>query len=276
MNPKDSPDTDNPQQKEKILPTYVFGEDYKQTVNLSDKVTAEQKNKDSEQDFILKDSTIIKDDSNTDPSDSVDSELKNLENPKPISMIVTKKKFRLKFLVFILFIAGLALAAIYAISILLDQNIIGNKNSRVVSGISTEKLVCELEGNNSELLTTGNALESTSRIEASYFGGDFVDILQTFEAKFENSSTAKIAMSNARSTYVKRFKSFGIATEPFKSEYSQNDTSIVVTHYADTSTISGDNAAVVHISVNQNDVVIYDIDSIKSNYEELGYACRVE
>lgn len=283
----DSEDNSKSEPKNKTLPTYVFGEDYRQTINLSNKETS---NKDDSQDVTAEPSPdadtqaeshidVEELHSKEDIDKSINDELEKIELDKiePISMIVTKKKFRLRFLVAIFFVAAISFGALYGVVFLMEQGIIGGANSKhIVSGLSTKDLICEMEGENSELLTTGNALSLKSSAKISYINDDFSEILQTIEAQFENSSTAKIAMSNIRSNYVKRFKSFGVATEPFKSEYNQNDSSITVTHYADTSMISSDNAGVLHIDVNKNGVVVYDIESIKKNYEDIGYACRIE
>ena len=182
----------------------------------------------------------------------------------------------MRFLVTMLFISALGLGSLYGVSMLLDKGIIGGAEKHSASGISMESLVCEMTANNSELLSTGNALESKSTVNVNYVNGEFTELVQTFEARFENYSTAKIALSNVRSNYVKRFKSFGIATEPFNSDYNQDGEKITVTHQADTSNINKGNAGVVHIDVNKNGVVIYDIDSIKKNYEGLGYTCSIQ
>lgn len=272
MNPEDNQDNSgNQEEKKRVLPTYVFGEDYKQTVNLAGEQNTEDKS--TEQDAAVPEDKPENTDANEEVHSesvnmSINSELEKIEaeKPEPTPVIATKKKAKRKTTTIVLFIIVVALGATFGIFMLL-------KGSGTIG--ATQELSCEMTGNNNELLNSGNAAESKSSVEVSYSNGEFSYILQTFEAKFEDSSTAKIAMNNVRSEYIKRFKSFGIATEPFKSEYNQNNESIIVTHYADTNMINSDNAGVLHIDTNKNKVIIYDIDSIKKNYEDLGYACSV-
>ena len=280
MNSKEHPEDSQSNQKEKTLPTYVFGEDYKQTVNLpgEDKTLRETGLTQTEESQLDKTDAIPKEQDKI-LSESVSAELEKLDSEKvrPISMIVNKKKFRIKFLVGIFFLSAASFGSLYGVSFLLEQGIIGNgKNNHSAAGFSLKELSCEIKGENGDLLNIGNALEAKSAVKASYVNEEFSEIIQTFEARFDNSSTARIALGKARSEYVKRFKSAGIATEPFKSDYTQNDSTIVVTHQADSTNIDKKNAAVMHIEVNKNGVVIYDIDSIKENYEKLGYTCSIE
>lgn len=275
MNPEDNSDNKN-EQKTRHLPTYVFGEDYTQTVNLADK-PEEQKQEDNKTDAPKiepepETPTADKEISETINEGIINSELQKIELDKtePTPIIATKKKRQSKKLILALIIIIVVCSAICGVFFLLQggfftSSIFANKN-----------LICEATSDNGELLGSGNALESKSHVEVVYKNNEFVSLTQTLEAKFENSSTAKIAMSNVRSDYTKRFKSFNISTEPFKSDYKQNDTSITVTHYADTSMINSANAGVIYIDVNQNGVIIYDVDTIKKNYEDIGYACSVE
>ncbi len=280
MDSKDTPDSQD-EGKQKTLPTYVFGDDYKQTVNLAkDDNKDDTKEPETPVEDPKDDETTSKDEIHDDAIEaSVSAELKKieLEKPQPVAMIVTKKRFRLKFLFFIFFASAIAFVVVYGLSILSDRGVIGGKNSiHIASGFSTEKVICELGSDSSGLLGAGNAIELSSSVEVSYSNNEFKDLTQTIKARFEDSSTAKIAMSNVRSKYVKRFKSFGVETEPFKSDYNQNDTSITVTHYASASMVNSTNAGVINISVNENNVVIYDINSVKKNYENDGYTCRIE
>ncbi|MBQ6510380.1 hypothetical protein IJI94_00185 [Candidatus Saccharibacteria bacterium] len=275
MDPEDNSDNQD-EQKTKRLPTYVFGEDYEQTVNLADR-PEEQKQEDDKTDTPKIEPEAEASDADKEVSEAINegvinSELQKIELDKtePTPIIATKKKRRSKKLILVLIIIVIVCSVICGVFFLLQggfftSSIFANKN-----------LICEATSNNGELLGSGNALESKSRVEVIYKNNDFVSLTQTLEAKFENSSTAKIAMSNVRSDYTKRFKSFNISTEPFKSDYKQNDTSITITHYADTSMINSANAGVIYIDVNQNGVIIYDMNSIKKNYEDVGYACRVE
>ena len=278
MDPKDKPEDNQSSQKEKTLPTYVFGEDYKQTINLANKDQAQSEPEITpEEEKSAEQSKIVKEEKDKILSEAVSAELEkmNLEKIKPISMIVNKKKFRIRFLVLVLILLGISFGSLYGVSYVLEQGIIGTRRHSA-SGISMEELICEMTGSNSDLLGMGNALDTKSTIKASYANGEFSSITQTFEARFENSSTAKIALGKARSEYVKRFKGAGIATEPFSSEYNQDGESITVIHQADKSDINKNNATVMHIDVNKNGVVVYDIDSIKKNYESLGYACSIQ
>ncbi len=280
MNPKEHPEDSQSNQKEKTLPTYVFGEDYKQTVNLpgEDKTLRETGLTQTEESQSDKTDAIPKEQDKI-LSESVSIELEKLDSEKirPISMIVNKKKFRIRFLVVLLFLSAVSFGSLYGISFLLKQGIIGNgKNKHSAAGLSMESLICEVSGKSGDLLGIGNALDAKSTARVNYINDEFSDITQVFEARFDNYATAKIALTKARSEYVKRFKSAGIATEPFKSDYTQNDATIVVTHQADSTNIDKKNAAVMYIEVNKNGVVIYDIDSIKKNYEKLGYTCSIE
>ncbi len=282
MDSKDHSEDKRANQREKTLPTYVFGEDYKQTVNLSNKDQAP----DNTESVATKKSSSESDSShhssneqNNLLSESVSAELEklDLEKNKPISMIVNRKKLRIKFLVVIFLLSAMSLGSLYGVSYLLEQGLIGNSKGRhSASGFSVEILTCELAGSSEDLLNIGNALDAKNTVRVDYVNDEFSSIVQTFEARFEDSSTAKIALGKVRSEYVKRFKGAGIATEPFKSDYVQNGESIAVTHQADASNINKDNAVVMYIDVNKNGVVVYDIDSIKNNYEKLGYTCSIE
>lgn len=200
---------------------------------------------------------------------AVDFELAKLkkEEAKPPSVVVTKKRFNIKLVIVLALLATLAVGAFFLIKIIFP-------NTDKGSGLgATQNLECTSSKNSAELLNLGSALDADSALSATYDNGKLLELKLVFTASFEDSATANISLKKVRSDYIDRFKAANLATDPFESEYNHNGNFLKVTHYVKGKKLNKNTAPVVRLSANKYGVVISDLNTVKSTYEQLGYTC---
>ena len=155
----------------------------------------------------------------------------------------------------------------------IGQSTSGNTPS---ANVVYSELNCKYSYNSAELLTMSNATSGRKTLNATFGDGELLDIEEKIYLNYENSSLASAGKNSVRDSYVSEFKSLGISTDPFKSEYKTDGSAVEISHRAEINQINETNMSMFHLVLAKDRTIDISTVTIQKTYKNLGYTCSVE
>ena len=120
------------------------------------------------------------------------------------------------------------------------------------------------------------ATKTDHKIIANYEGDRLVEFTDRYEATYATSAAAMTALETAKKDYDALLQGVKLEKDPFTSEATRKDATIIVSHVATMDQITTANAPLLGLATDSKAKVITDYKSLKSNYEARKYTCKYE
>lgn len=144
----------------------------------------------------------------------------------------------------------------------------------VVEETSAETiLTCNMSSDSYMLAAYGDALSATQNLEVSYDGDALKSITYGVAATYADDAKAALGFDAIRKVWNSSLLSANFATDPVTSTYSQSGPEATATHTATAAQLTPQVAGLFYLNTTSDGAVDSALDSIRTVYENGGYAC---
>lgn len=151
--------------------------------------------------------------------------------------------------------------------------------SQVTPQVVNSTLTCNLvtKPDQSKNDDASIATKTDHKIVANYEDDQLVEYTDRYEATYATSAAAMTALEAAKKDYDTLLKGIKLEKDPFTSEATRKDSTIIVSHIAKADQITTANAPLLGLAADsKTNKVTTDYKSLKSAFETRKYTCKYE
>lgn len=138
-------------------------------------------------------------------------------------------------------------------------------------------ITCTKSLTGAELTALGeDAVEASMIFTATYYDDELNDISDKTIIEYKDETAAKASVTELKDAYESTLALLGITSDPFNSTYPVVDSTLTITHLADSEDITDKNFAMFGLRVDTEGKVQTDIMAIEELYTEKDFTCVIK